>query len=178
MNRPDSTFESAAAATSTVPPVSEMYSRVMQWYRQGYPLYSPGPGSDLPLEYRKKGVGIGDVGVITPDGAFHFFFNVDAFLDSAVNPSALPADFETIWVIEDMSSYHLYPGESLVGGDAEGTEGTLVACFSFIFVGGSILENHVLTVHAQAPRLPVPFIGRGGTSGTRGCYVVRGSQYQ
>ncbi|KAJ7843054.1 hypothetical protein B0H14DRAFT_2265648, partial [Mycena olivaceomarginata] len=44
--------------------------------KRGFPLYDPGPRQTLPQEYRNTGVAIGDVGRITPEGAFDFFFNI------------------------------------------------------------------------------------------------------
>jgi hypothetical protein len=42
----------------------------------GYPLYMPTPSIGLPLAHRKAGIKVGDVGVITANGAFDFLFNV------------------------------------------------------------------------------------------------------
>lgn len=36
----------------------------------------PTPPDGLPLSHRENGVRVGDVGVITGNGAFHFLFNV------------------------------------------------------------------------------------------------------
>ncbi|KAJ7813836.1 hypothetical protein B0H13DRAFT_2465944, partial [Mycena leptocephala] len=54
---------------------SESASYCGQLLRQGrgFPLYVPGPPGNLP-EYQRNGVSIGDVGRVTPDGAFDFFF--------------------------------------------------------------------------------------------------------
>lgn len=43
---------------------------------EGYPLYMPTPPDGLPSSHRENGVRVGDVGVITGNGAFHFLFNV------------------------------------------------------------------------------------------------------
>ncbi|KAJ7887850.1 hypothetical protein B0H14DRAFT_2562619 [Mycena olivaceomarginata] len=43
---------------------------------RGFPLYRPEPQINLPAQYREKGVAIGDVGTVTVDGDFDFFFNI------------------------------------------------------------------------------------------------------
>ncbi|KZP23682.1 hypothetical protein FIBSPDRAFT_453371 [Athelia psychrophila] len=55
---------------------SQVYARQLLPKKHGYPMYYPEPLDDLPLEYRKRGVGIGDVGIIKPNGAFQFVFNI------------------------------------------------------------------------------------------------------
>lgn len=51
------------------------------------------------MAYQKKGIRIGDVGVITPNGAFEFLFNAcrqRGEPDGAINPVALPEGFELL----------------------------------------------------------------------------------
>ena len=48
----------------------------MLLHKAGYPLYIPTPPEGLPESHRENGVRVGDVGVITANGAFHFLFNV------------------------------------------------------------------------------------------------------
>ncbi|KAF8328475.1 hypothetical protein F5887DRAFT_149336, partial [Amanita rubescens] len=65
----------------------------------GYPLYMPSPSETLPMAYRKKGIRVGDVGVISKNGAFDFLFNACRQReepDGAINPVALPEDFELL----------------------------------------------------------------------------------
>ena len=45
-------------------------------HKAGYPLYMPTPPEGLPPSHRENGIRVGDVGVITANGAFHFLFNV------------------------------------------------------------------------------------------------------
>ncbi|KAM6493117.1 hypothetical protein JOM56_011251 [Amanita muscaria] len=47
-------------------------------------------------EYWKKGVRIGDVGIVTKDGIFDFLFNVCPSQNPLINPSELPDDFEAL----------------------------------------------------------------------------------
>lgn len=61
--------------------------------RVGFPLWFPEPGRRLPVEYRMKGVSIGDVGLITPDGAFDYLFNICLPSDDPVNINRVPENF-------------------------------------------------------------------------------------
>ena len=42
----------------------------------GYPLWLPEPSSTLPMSYRQDGLQIGDVGCVSPKGAFNVLFNI------------------------------------------------------------------------------------------------------
>jgi hypothetical protein len=77
----------------------QIYSREMLALGVGYPLYMPSPSKSLPMAYRKKGIRVGDVGVITPNGAFNFLFNTCRQCeepDGAINPVSLPEGFELL----------------------------------------------------------------------------------
>lgn len=73
----------------------EIYSRLLLSHRHGYPLYHPEADLGLPSQYRRRGVSIGDVGIVTRDGTFDFLFNVCSSY-AAVNPRELPDDFELL----------------------------------------------------------------------------------
>ena len=62
----------------------------------GYPLYIPTPSIGLPPAHRKTGVRVGDVGVITANGAFEFLFNVCDQQDEGINAAAFPGCFEPL----------------------------------------------------------------------------------
>ncbi|KAJ7916968.1 hypothetical protein B0H13DRAFT_1468725, partial [Mycena leptocephala] len=47
----------------------------------------------LPTEYQKTGVQIGDVGRVTPEGIFDFFFNIYLPADHPVNDNDVPENF-------------------------------------------------------------------------------------
>ncbi|KAJ7745745.1 hypothetical protein B0H16DRAFT_1726791 [Mycena metata] len=64
---------------------SEIYCNQLMRRRRGFPLYVPGPPENLPEEYRRKGVAIGDVGSITPEGIFDFYFNIYLPADDPIN---------------------------------------------------------------------------------------------
>ena len=55
---------------------TQSYHLEMLTHKAGYPLYIPTPPEGLPESHRENGVRVGDVGVITANGAFHFLFNV------------------------------------------------------------------------------------------------------
>ncbi|KAF8338631.1 hypothetical protein F5887DRAFT_1077568 [Amanita rubescens] len=78
-----------------------IYSLEMMIHGAGYPLHIPTPSKSRSLQaaYRKKGVRVGDVGVITANGAFDFLFNAckpDDPSDAGVNPAILPDGFELL----------------------------------------------------------------------------------
>ena len=112
-----------------IPKDSEVYLRLMLKHRHGYPLYRPEPNRGLPIEYRKKGVRIGDVGRITPDGSFDFLFNIDSSQANSVNPPILPRDFETIPPIGIISNDYFQPGEHLLSDHVKQTRDALVLSF-------------------------------------------------
>ncbi|KAJ6561054.1 hypothetical protein DFH09DRAFT_921083, partial [Mycena vulgaris] len=63
---------------------------------RGFPLYVPGPPRNLPEEYQQRGVAIGDVGRVTPDGVFDFFFNIYQSADDPINANFVPEDFSPL----------------------------------------------------------------------------------
>ncbi|KAJ6467932.1 hypothetical protein DFH09DRAFT_508310 [Mycena vulgaris] len=71
-----------ATVNSSVEPPGDAYSDSGGYCSQllrrgrGFPLYVPGPQRNLPREYQRQGVTIGDVGRVTPEGIFDFFFNI------------------------------------------------------------------------------------------------------
>ncbi|KAF8997784.1 hypothetical protein BDQ17DRAFT_845824 [Cyathus striatus] len=72
----------------------EVYTEKMFPMKYGYPLWFPQPDHNLPLDYRLRGVSIGDIGAITPDGAFDFMFNIGLPPSHPINfPAHLPDDF-------------------------------------------------------------------------------------
>ncbi|KIM38099.1 hypothetical protein M413DRAFT_57040, partial [Hebeloma cylindrosporum] len=56
----------------------EVYSQLLYELGRGTPLWTPVcPRRDAPRSYKRNGVEIGDVGIITPhDGAFQYYFNI------------------------------------------------------------------------------------------------------
>ncbi|KAF9488649.1 hypothetical protein BDN71DRAFT_1512853 [Pleurotus eryngii] len=74
---------------------SQIYAKPLLVKRHGYPLWVPEPYGHSAI-YRTKGVRIGDVGCITPEGAFQTLFNIRAPPDHPVNRRGVPEGFEQI----------------------------------------------------------------------------------
>ncbi|KAK6974352.1 hypothetical protein R3P38DRAFT_2584302 [Favolaschia claudopus] len=72
---------------------SEIYCGQMLRKKRGFPLYDPAPQVNLPAAYRAQGVSIGDVGSITSDGMFDFFFNIFLPADHPINGNRVPTGF-------------------------------------------------------------------------------------
>ncbi|KAJ7252903.1 hypothetical protein C8J57DRAFT_1661007 [Mycena rebaudengoi] len=92
---------------------SEVYCRQMLRQKRGFPLYEPAPQTNLPVEYQKCGVSIGDVGSITPEGIFDFYFNIFLSAEHPVNANDTPADFSPMspYGSKDVVQLHYDPGE-------------------------------------------------------------------
>ncbi|KAJ7922292.1 hypothetical protein B0H13DRAFT_1477925, partial [Mycena leptocephala] len=61
------------------------YSSQLLSQGRGFPLYVPRPRINLPVQYKREGVAIGDVGRVTSDGNFDFFFNIYLPADHPIN---------------------------------------------------------------------------------------------
>jgi len=79
-----------------LPKDNEIYERLLRRKGRGFALYIPQPNRRLPIAYRRVGICIGDVGVITPDGGFNFLFNICVPHDDPANPSILPQGFSPL----------------------------------------------------------------------------------
>ncbi|KAF7369443.1 hypothetical protein MVEN_00273700 [Mycena venus] len=84
---------------------SEIYSNQLLRQKRGFPLYVPGPQQTLPEEYRKRGVAIGDVGRITPEGSFDFFFNIYLPADHPIHNRNVPEDFSPLPLFDTLDLY-------------------------------------------------------------------------
>lgn len=146
-----------------------MYPRLMLKHRHGYPLYGPEPPENLPIQYRKKGVRIGDVGTITPDGAFDFLFNVDSSQADSINPHTLPSDFETIPPIESLSDDYFPPGEHLLSDYVEQTREELVLLLK---------SENCPNIYPQPCRVQIPSARGGGPPVTGRCQHLRSAELQ
>ncbi|KAJ6512915.1 hypothetical protein C8R45DRAFT_812510 [Mycena sanguinolenta] len=71
------------------------YSNQLLSQGRGFPLYVPQPDRNLPAEYQREGVAIGDVGTVTTDGSFDFFFNIYLPADHPIN-AHVPEGFEPL----------------------------------------------------------------------------------
>jgi len=59
-------------------------------------MWIPGPSMRLPKEYRRNGIGIGDVGIVYRSEGFSFLFNIFLPADHPVNTGRVPDDFEPL----------------------------------------------------------------------------------
>ncbi|KAJ6492857.1 hypothetical protein C8R47DRAFT_424285 [Mycena vitilis] len=66
---------------------ADLYVLLMLMCGKRYPMWSPSPNSahQVPVAHRKYGISLGDVGLITPDGAFDFMFNIFAAKNDPLN---------------------------------------------------------------------------------------------
>ncbi|KAJ7463656.1 hypothetical protein FB451DRAFT_1094774, partial [Mycena latifolia] len=82
---------------------------------RGFPLSIPVPQPDLPREYQRQGVAIGDVGRVTPEGIFDFFFNIYLDADDPINAENVPEDFYPLksYASRDIVSVDFEPGSNV-----------------------------------------------------------------
>ncbi|KAJ7471382.1 hypothetical protein B0H11DRAFT_1680279, partial [Mycena galericulata] len=71
---------------------SESYCSQLLRRGRGFPLYVPEPPRNLP-QLQRRGLAIGDVGRVTPEGIFDFFFNIYLPADHPVNANDVPENF-------------------------------------------------------------------------------------
>jgi hypothetical protein len=91
---------------------SEVYCSQMLRQKRGFPLYEPAPQINLPAAYQRHGVSIGDVGSVTPEGIFDFFFNIFLPPEHPINGNRTPEDFSPMEPYEsvDVSRLTYDPG--------------------------------------------------------------------
>jgi hypothetical protein len=108
----------------------EVYVRCLLPKKRGFPLWVPKPHRNLPYEYRKKGVSIGDVGIVTSSGVFDFLFNICLPAHHPINGNLVPDNFRPLEpppnpldIIEDSDmSTHLTSGSiTLLRSNVEGS---------------------------------------------------------
>ncbi|KAK1223445.1 hypothetical protein PQX77_013684 [Marasmius sp. AFHP31] len=72
---------------------SELYSRLLFPLRHGCALWCPEPNAALSAQHQERGIRIGDVGIVRPDGGFDFMFNVVHEARDPVNELGVPEGF-------------------------------------------------------------------------------------
>ncbi|KAJ3793000.1 hypothetical protein GGU11DRAFT_442229 [Lentinula aff. detonsa] len=76
---------------------SDVYARMLLLRKKGYPLWKPkSENSRLPEAYRREGVHIGDVGILTDSGGFDYLFNVCHESGHELNLGRVPEGFKPI----------------------------------------------------------------------------------
>ncbi|KAJ7934596.1 hypothetical protein B0H13DRAFT_1591560 [Mycena leptocephala] len=105
----DATFD--PRLSSTYLPI-QTYTHQLLRRKRGFPLYNTSPQQNLPDEYRKTGVSIGDVGAVTPDGTFDFFFNIFLPCNHPINAGRVPDDFVPLqsYTLDDVHQTEFPPG--------------------------------------------------------------------
>ncbi|KAF9238344.1 hypothetical protein BU15DRAFT_47784 [Melanogaster broomeanus] len=83
---------------------------------RGYPLWHPEPDNRLPEDYKRTGLNIGDVGIVTEDGSFDVFFNICLPEDHPIhNPRGVPSNFrQVILNPRDIREYRFTDTKGLV----------------------------------------------------------------
>ena len=74
----------------------EIYYEELLKQKRGSPLWCPGPSSDDPVEYRRNGVNVGDVGIFEINKPFDFLFNIFLPADNPINAKGVPKDFRPL----------------------------------------------------------------------------------
>ncbi|KAK7054018.1 hypothetical protein R3P38DRAFT_2501095, partial [Favolaschia claudopus] len=118
---------------------SEVYCLQMLRQKRGFPLYEPAPQISLHEAYRSRGISIGDVGRVTQDGIFDFFFNIFLSSEDPVNANETPEGFMPLAMYQPKDVFHLYhaPGShvstSTVARQDVGVSSDIVPDNGFIF---------------------------------------------
>ncbi|KZP15418.1 hypothetical protein FIBSPDRAFT_750151, partial [Athelia psychrophila] len=112
----------------------------------GYPLYYPEPLDNLSLELRKRGISIGDVGHVTPEGRFHFAFNIfTPQTNTAINHFGTPIRFHHL-VLRDISrSRNKHPEKSALKIEGKSTTSPVEFKINYNFAT-STSESALLTM--------------------------------
>nr|GAT45631.1 pleiotropic drug resistance ABC transporter protein [Mycena chlorophos] len=114
---PPASLPSAPAPSEEADPIicsdAEVYWSQLCRRRRGFPLYVPEPQvASLPPEYLINGVSIGDVGMVTEEGIWDFFFNIFLPEDHPINQGRTPPGFIPLKAHASANVYRLsfWPG--------------------------------------------------------------------
>ena len=64
--------------------------------QRGSPMWIPGPDLNLPTEYWREGIRIGNVGILYCSEGFGFLFNIFLPVDHPINEGRAPPGFEPL----------------------------------------------------------------------------------
>ncbi|KAJ7193973.1 hypothetical protein GGX14DRAFT_527663 [Mycena pura] len=125
-------------------PANELY-RLLVSQKHGFPLFTPEPNENLPIEYRKVGVSIGDVGILG-DGSFEVLFNACRPTSHSINGvHGVPEDFTVFPLSNRQISRRSYHSPGSIITSAKISEMSLsvggssaVTPFSPVTVGSSV----------------------------------------
>ncbi|KAF9039418.1 hypothetical protein BDZ89DRAFT_1060862 [Hymenopellis radicata] len=73
-----------------------IYRGCMLRQGNGVPFFLPGPSRSSPWSFRRKGLSIGDLVILTEEGSYNFLFNVHAPADHELNAGNVPTNFEPL----------------------------------------------------------------------------------
>ncbi|KAF8969623.1 hypothetical protein BDZ97DRAFT_1754462 [Flammula alnicola] len=96
-------MESEQETNITVQQSSDIYYRHLAVKKRGYPLWLPEPNFYLPIQYQRKGIAVGDVGIITASGGFDFLFNICLPHDHIINLGRVPEGFTPLHPAFDLN---------------------------------------------------------------------------
>nr|GAT52072.1 predicted protein [Mycena chlorophos] len=132
------------------------YCSQMQHQGRGFPIYMPNPQSRLPDQYQQKGIGIGDVGRITPDGVFDFFFNIFLEKDHPINANHVPDNFIpcTSDCLDQITEFNYDPGDCVLTRSVSdyGAPDALFPGSNFLFHYGGVKGAVLALPHGAAVR--------------------------
>ncbi|KAF7312570.1 Pleiotropic drug resistance ABC transporter protein [Mycena indigotica] len=86
---------------------NEVYCSLLCQRQRGFPLYVPEPQENLPSEYLERGVSIGDVGMITPEGIWDFFFNIFLPANGPINRGRVPPNYSPLEPYDESDAHNL-----------------------------------------------------------------------
>ena len=97
----------------------EIYFSQLLTQKRGCPLWAPGPNKRLPIEYRRQGISLGDVGFITSMGEFWFLFNIFHPADHPINRGLVPRGFSPLCLDQlDIYENTIYGPEAYLAGSS------------------------------------------------------------
>ncbi|KAJ7055078.1 hypothetical protein C8F01DRAFT_994832 [Mycena amicta] len=93
-----SPLSSLGSEAHNVPSEYQIYCKYLLARKRGFPLLDATPHENLPPEYRARGICIGDVGRVTAEGGWDFFFNIylSAEDDIHLPENGLPTGFSPL----------------------------------------------------------------------------------
>ncbi|KAJ7056492.1 hypothetical protein C8F01DRAFT_1234006, partial [Mycena amicta] len=99
----------------------EIYGKHLLGWGRGLPLLDAAPQGNLPIEYKKMGICFGDVGAVTPEGGWDFFFNIYCSANHPINCNGVPDGFYCLDPVKDADIYigTFPPGSHVTSSDIE-----------------------------------------------------------
>ncbi|KAF7306458.1 Pleiotropic drug resistance ABC transporter protein [Mycena indigotica] len=99
----------------------ETFFSALAIWKRGRPLLCPTPQTNLSREYQQRGICIGDVGSITPEGGFDFAFNVYLPASHPINDNLVPDGFCPLspYHSVDVSQNDFPPGSHVTSAEVE-----------------------------------------------------------